>query len=171
MMNRWKHKLPTREKIFESRLFKPFARWFDDEHFWAFERESIARAVAIGLFCGMMPTPTQFAFAFLFAYLARVHLPVALFSTLYTNPLTLVPLYILAYEIGFWLLHGSEKHADLVMPQFGSEQFWHDFGRWAAAFGTPLAVGVLLMGSILAVLGYFVVQFFWRRHERNHPHN
>ena len=128
-MNRWKDKLPTREKIFESRFFKPFARWFDDVHFWAFERESVARAVAVGLFCGMMPTPTQFAFAFICAYLLRVHLPVALFSTLYTNPLTLVPLYILAYEIGFWLLHGSENHADLVMPQFGNEQFWHDFGR------------------------------------------
>ena len=93
MMNRWKHKLPTREKIFESRLFKPFARWFDDEHFWAFERESIARAVAIGLFCGMMPTPTQFAFAFLFAYLARVHLPVALFSTLYQSVDTCTAVY------------------------------------------------------------------------------
>ena len=64
-MNRWKHKLPTREKIFESRFFKPFTRWFDDVHFWAFERESVARAVAVGLFCGMMPTPTQFAFAFI----------------------------------------------------------------------------------------------------------
>ena len=164
-MNRWKHKLPTREKIFESRLFKPFARWFDDEHFWAFERESIARAGAVGLYCGMMPTPTQFVFAFICAYLLRVHLPVSLFSTLYTNPLTLVPLYILAYEIGFWLLHGSENHADLIMPQFGNEQFWHDFGRWAAAFGTPLALGVLLMGSVFSVIGYIGVQFFWRRHK------
>ena len=113
----------------------------------------------------MMPTPTQFVFAFICAYLLRVHLPVSLFSTLYTNPLTLVPLYILAYEIGFWLLHGSENHADLIMPQFGNEQFWHDFGRWAAAFGTPLALGVLLMGSVFSVIGYIGVQFFWRRHK------
>lgn len=165
-MERWKHKLPTREKIFASRFFKPFARWFDDDHFWAFERESIARAVAIGLFCGMMPAPTQFACAFIWAYLLRVNLPVALFSTLYTNPLTLVPLYVLAYELGFRLLHGSERHAELVMPQLGSEQFWQDIGRWAAAFGTPLALGILVMGFVFAVIGYFAVQFFWRRHER-----
>ena len=57
------------------------------------------------------------------------------------------------------------------MPQFGNEQFWHDFGRWAAAFGTPLAVGVLIMGATFAVIGYFTVQYFWRRHERNHPHD
>ena len=117
----------------------------------------------------MMPMPTQFLFTFMCAYLIRVNLPVALFSTLYTNPLTLIPLYVLAYELGFRLLHGSERHAELVMSQFGSEQFWHDFGRWFNAFGTPLALGILVIGSTLAVIGYFAVQLFWRRHEAKHP--
>ena len=75
----------------------------------------------------MMPTPTQFVFAFICAYLLRVHLPVSLFSTLYTNPLTLVPLTSSLMKLAIWLLHGSENHADLIMPQFGNEQFWHDF--------------------------------------------
>ena len=34
------------------------------------------------------------------AALLRVNLPIALLMTLYTNPLTIVPLYFAAYKIG-----------------------------------------------------------------------
>ena len=166
MLEHWKHKLPTREKIFSSRWFKPFAHWFDKPEYWAFSRDKVALSVAIGLFCGMLPAPTQFFSALMLAYLLRTHLPIALFSTLYTNPLTLIPLYVAAYELGSWLLIGNAPHPDLVMPALGEPGFWRDAAAWAARFGKPLALGILLMGSIFAIVGYALVQIIWRWRSR-----
>ena len=86
MFEKWQHKLPTREKIFASRWFKPFAHWFNKPEYWAFSRDKVALSVAIGLFCGMLPAPTQFFSALMLAYVLRTQVPIALFSTLYTNP-------------------------------------------------------------------------------------
>lgn len=36
--------------------------------------------------------------------LFRVNLPIALLTTLYTNPFTILPLYVLAYKLGTWVL-------------------------------------------------------------------
>ncbi len=164
----WQNKLPTRERIFASRWFAPFAHWFDHPEFWRFERNKVALAVAIGLFCGMLPAPTQFFSALMLAYLLRTHLPIALFSTLYTNPLTLVPLYIAAYELGFWLLSGAAPHPDLVLPAWGEPEFWSQLSGWAARFGKPLLLGILLMGTVFAISGYLLVQVLWRLHQRWH---
>ncbi|KLT72767.1 hypothetical protein PL75_06740 [Neisseria arctica] len=166
MIERWKHKLPTREKIFASRFFKPLAPLFDKPEYWSFKRDKVALSVAIGLFCGMLPAPTQFAFALLIAYFTRTNLPVALFSTLYTNPLTLIPLYVAAYKLGGLLLTGHTPAGDLVMPALGEPGFWADAGRWALQFGKPLTVGVLVMGITFAVCGYILVQLIWRSNVR-----
>lgn len=171
MFDRWKHKLPTREKIFASRFFKPLAPLFDKPEYWAFKRDKVALAVAIGLFCGMLPAPTQFAAALVMAYFLRTNLPVALFSTLYTNPLTLIPLYMAAYKLGSWLLTGSAPAGDLVMPALGEPGFWVDAGRWALQFGKPLGFGVLIMGATFSIVGYALVQLGWRlnvRRKQNH---
>ncbi|UOO81303.1 DUF2062 domain-containing protein [Uruburuella testudinis] len=162
MLKRWKHKLPTREKIFASRFFKPFAHLFDKPEYWAFKRDKVALSVAIGLFCGMLPAPTQFCFALVLAYFLRTHLPIALFSTLYTNPLTLIPLYVAAYKLGSWLLYGSMPLTELVMPALDDAGFWQQAAAWAARFGAPLAAGVLTIGALLALAGYVLVQLIWR---------
>ena len=138
MFDNWKHKLPTREKIFASRWFKPFAHLFDKPEYWAFKRDKVALSVAIGLFCGMLPAPTQFVSALIMAYFLRTQLPIALFSTLYTNPLTLIPLYVAAYKLGSRLLYGTAAQAELVMPALGEPGFWADAGRWTLQFGQPL---------------------------------
>lgn len=160
----WHNKLPRREKIFASRVFKPFAPWFEHDYFWALERSRVARAAAIGLYCGMIPTPFQFFCAFIIAYVLRANLPVALFSTLYTNPITLVPLYILAYELGVRLLYGDIPHPDLVMPRFGDEDFWHNIGTWLATFGAPWLLGSILIASALSLTGYLAVHLLWHKY-------
>jgi uncharacterized protein (DUF2062 family) len=89
---------------------------------------------------------------------------VALFTTLYTNPLTIGPLYVLAYAIGTLILPG--KHAPLAAPptldwpQFG--EWLHALAAWALSLGKPLAVGLVALAAILAALGYAFVQLAWR---------
>jgi uncharacterized protein (DUF2062 family) len=89
---------------------------------------------------------------------------VALFTTLYTNPLTIGPLYVLAYAIGTLILPG--KHAPLAAPpaldwpQFG--EWLRALAAWALSLGKPLAVGLVALAAILAALGYVFVQLAWR---------
>jgi len=97
-------RLPDRAKIFASRWTKPFAPLFDKPYFWTLNRRQAAVSVAVGMFCGLMPGPTQMLSALIVAYFLRTNLPVAVFSTLYTNPFTYMPLYYTGYKIGCLLL-------------------------------------------------------------------
>lgn len=165
----WKPKLPTREQIFANRWFKPFARWFDAPEFWELTRDKVALSVAIGLFCGMLPAPTQFASALVLAYVMRTQLPVAMFTTLYTNPLTIVPLYVMAYELGNIVLYGNIPKTELVFPVMEHVTYWHTLKFWLAKYGKPLLVGVPVMGLTLAVIGYALVHLFWHKRTNQQP--
>ena len=94
----------------------------------------------------------------------KKNLPVALLTTLYTNPFTIVPLYLVAYAYGRFLLPGEQaRHAEPF------EFDWSNFaeslsglGAWMLALGKPLAVGLVALASTLALLGYLAVQLAWR---------
>ncbi len=99
--------------------------------------------------------------AALLAILLRVNLPVAVFTTLYTNPFTIVPLYLLAYEIGI-RISGANSSAAPAFP----ELHWHDgFAQvwvWLKALGEPLLIGLPVLAVGLALGGYIVVRLAWR---------
>lgn len=102
------------------------------------------------------------------AYLIRTHLPVALLTTLYTNPLIYIPLYYCAYQIGEGLLYGQCGKAMPELPEFKLGHLGTELWQWLIQFGKPLLLGMPVLGMILAALGYIVVwngwQWFARRH-------
>lgn len=157
----WRHKLPKREDIFASRWSKPFAPVFDKPYFWTLNRRQAAVSVAVGMFCGLMPGPTQMMSALVVAYFLRTNLPVAVFTTLYTNPLTYMPLYYAAYRIGCLML-GIQPAAALEFPSWDSGRFFSEFGTWLIGAGKPLLFGVPVLGGCLALIGYFATLLLWR---------
>lgn len=156
----YRSRLPKREQIFASRWSRPFAPLFDKPYFWTLNRRQAAVSVAVGMFCGLMPGPTQMMSALIIAYFLRTNLPVAVFTTLYTNPVTYMPLYYAAYKIGSRLL-GVEAAA-LEFPDWNGGNFLAETWAWLAGAGKPLLVGVPVLGSVLAVAGYITVLFVWR---------
>ncbi|MCP2039566.1 uncharacterized protein (DUF2062 family) [Neisseria sp. HSC-16F19] len=162
LIQRWRRRLPSQEDIFASRWLKPLAPWFDKPYFWHLNRRQAASAVAVGLFCGLMPGPTQMLSALMVAYFIRTHLPLAVFTTLYTNPFTYLPLYYLAYTLGHWVLYQGPPQADLVLPDWGSEGYWQQWAAWFGQFGKPLLAGVPLLGGIFAAIGYVAVSQLYR---------
>ena len=156
--------LPNPEVVRSSRTVTRFGRWLQHPNLWHLNRRSVSGAVAIGLFSGLVPGPLQMLTALLLAIPLRKNLPVALIVTLYTNPFTIVPLYLLAYAYGELLLPG-ERASGVVPFEFD----WSDFGAsmaalgdWMVALGKPLAVGLVALASTLAVIGYVAVQIGWR---------
>src|SRR6185312_13893711 len=69
-----------------------------DPDLWHLNRHSTARGVAIGLACGLIPGPVQAIAAALGCVMCRGNLPIAVATTFYTNPLTIVPLYAAAWH-------------------------------------------------------------------------
>src|SRR3989338_5355727 len=156
--------LPHHETVKNHRWLKPFGSWLHHPNLWHLHRRSVAGGVAIGLFCGLIPGPLQMGSAALLAVLLRVNLPVAAFTTLYTNPFTLVPLYVLAYELGAWV-SGTRNGTEMMQQPF-PEFHWHNWPAelwsWLAMLGKPLLIGLPLLAVLLAIVGYFAVRVAWR---------
>jgi uncharacterized protein (DUF2062 family) len=132
---------------------------------WHLNRHSVAGGFAIGLFSGLVPGPFQMLTAALLAIPLRKNLPVALFTTLYTNPLTIAPLYLIAYGYGR-LLMGASHHPVLVQSFEWDWAHWIDscqaMMQWMLSLGAPLGVGLVALALTLAALGYAVVHYGWR---------
>jgi hypothetical protein len=156
--------LPSHESVRNNRHIARFGGFLQHPNLWHLNRHSVAGGVAVGMFSGLVPGPLQMLAAALLAVPLRVNLPVALATTLYTNPLTIGPLYVLAYLIGRLIIGGNA--APLSPPP---EMDWSHlevsldaFFGWILSMGTPLAVGLLALALILAALGYACVQIGWR---------
>jgi len=158
--------LPDHQAIRSNRWLAPFSNSLLHPRLWNLNRRSAAGAVAIGLFCGLIPGPLQMLGAAIGALLFRVNLPLALFTTLYTNPLTIVPLYIVAFALGKLALGEIGKGAEFVAPpDIGPEGLQAWMGAlmdWMIGLGTPLALGLVLLASLLALVGYVVMRILWR---------
>ncbi len=158
----FRERLPDNDSIRRHRWLRPMQHLLRHHNLWHLHRRSVAGGVAIGLFCGLIPGPFQMISAALLAILFRVNLPVAAFTTLYTNPLTIVPLYLLAYEIGRWVTGAPGGDG---VPPF-PEGHWHDWfihmWTWLTSLGKPLLIGLPLLAVGLAVIGYAGVRLIWR---------
>lgn len=158
--------LPGHEAIRDSRWLRPFAGSLLHPELWHLTRHSAAGAVATGLACGLIPGPFQMLGAALVALVLRVNLPLALFVTLYTNPLTIVPLYLVAFELGRLALGATDASfvapPELVWPELGT--WLSALVTWAVGLGKPLGLGLVLLATILALTGWVAVRLLWRLH-------
>lgn len=160
----FKRYMPSVETVRSIRAFHLFGDALFHPALWHLNRRSAALGVAAGLFCGLIPGPLQMIGAGVAAVLFHFNLPVALFTTLYTNPVTIVPLYFVAYRIGAFVLGAAggtppPPPPDWVFTQ--PVQSAQAFGQWTLSLGAPLALGVFLLAVILAAIGYIVVRVLW----------
>src|SRR5687767_2611723 len=70
MTHRW---LPKKDRLLQTRWLRPLAHRLGDEHLWILNRKSVARAVSIGLFFGLLLPFAQILFAVALAIVMRGH--------------------------------------------------------------------------------------------------
>src|SRR6266571_3469526 len=131
--------LPSHEAILNNRHIARFGTLFLHPNLWHINRRSVSGGVAAGMFAGLVPG---------------------------TNPLTIGPIYVIAYWIGTLLVPGDS--APFTHPP-GFD--WSNLGAWLRALlewslslGKPLAVGLVALAVGFAIAGYVVVQLAWRAH-------
>jgi len=98
--------------------------------------------------------------ALLFAIPLRKNVPVAMAVTLYTNPLTILPLYLIAYAYGKAILGHSGP--DSPIAPYVWDWTLRTFWEWMMSLGKPLGIGLVALATTLAVIGYFATELLWR---------
>jgi uncharacterized protein len=156
--------LPDAETVRSHRLMRALG-WLHHPNLWHLNRRSVSRAVGIGLFAGLIPGPLQMLGAILLAVPLRANVLVAMATTLYTNPLTIVPLYLLAFAYGKLILQ-AEHVAVNIQPL---DTDWFNFSLsmrelldWCLAMGKPLALGLVALALTLGIVGAVATRLAWR---------
>lgn len=158
-----KRYLPDHASLATNRWLAPFGSTLFHPRLWHLNRHSAAGAIATGLFCGLIPGPFQMLGAALGCVLLRVNLPLALLTTLYTNPFTIVPLYLAAYQLGRLLIGDSGGFVAPPAFSLGAFTGWAEAMQvWMLTVAKPLAVGLIALASSLSALGFVVTSAAWR---------
>lgn len=184
-MNAWlKKQMPTRESVQHNRWLKWLGPALYHPRLWHMSRKGLALGLAIGIFFGFLIPVAQIPFSAAAAVLLRANLPVAMGSTLVTNPVTFGPVYYAAYKLGVRLVGDSPtvaQNAQEVLAQAPDpvKQEARTLGQQFARFwlyltgvGKPLVVGLVIFAISGGLLVYaltsliWVARTRWRRRQR-----
>lgn len=158
-MKRWLHSVtPDRATLEQHWCLKHFRAILLDRRCWTFNRSSVSRSFALGLFIAFIPPtplPVHMVTCALLGVYFRLNLPVLVATVFISNPFTWVPqvagsLWVGAKLLGLNLmpfLHTIRHHT-----------LWADMG----VLWPPLLLGALVLGLIAAASGYVLAQAAWR---------
>jgi uncharacterized protein (DUF2062 family) len=122
------------------------------------------------VFFGLLIPIAQIPASATLAVLLRANVPMAVASTLVTNPVTFGPVYYGAYHLGEWVLgHDSNDMPEALKPLESSpevvDRTWRQsISHWfeqITTVGKPLAVGLVILACFFGVAVYAVVSLLW----------
>lgn len=146
--------LPTHKEIEQYRYLHIFGDGLKQPEVWAFKRQSVAKGLAIGLFCAFLPMPFEMVPAIFLAVLMAGNLPCAVAGVWVSNPLTWVPLYTPCYLLGAKIMQIEPiPLAEITLLQ-------------AASHYAALWLGCLIIGVSLSISTHFLISFTWRSQVR-----
>lgn len=133
----------------------PFRHLLHDHRLWGIRRKTVVPAVAIGLFVMWMPIPGHMVFSSIVALVLRVNVPIAFVTTLLANPLTMPPMYLLAYTVGAEVLG-----LPIVPPEIEISIEW--LTSTFVDVWQPMLLGGLLLGAASSLIGGLSLDLLWR---------
>lgn len=154
--------VPTREQLERNRFIRPFAHRVLQSELWRFTRRSVPRGVALGLFVGTMIPLAHFVVATFLAVFVRANIPAALLATFVGFPVIYVFLVALAYRIGTWLLHVDASTAIQPLSETMKATQTGTLLERVTGVGLETALGLFVIATILASVGYLATSFGWR---------
>ena len=160
-MQRWlKEITPDRHTLEKLWCLKPFKALVLDRGCWTFNRHSVTRSFALGLFIAFIPPtplPVHIVTCVILGVLFRLNLPVLIATVFLSNPFTWVPQVAGSIWVGAKLM-GLDLMP--VLHELHQHHPWRHIGElWA-----PLLLGALVLGLTAAAAGYVLAQLAWRAH-------
>ena len=150
-----KRLFPNLNALRNDRSMEIFGHAGREPNLWHLNRRSVARAVAVGLFCAFVPIPGQMIVAAALAIIVRANIPISVILVWVSNPLTMPMLFYTTYKFGTLIL-------DVQLQPFQFEfslnwLFTELQDRWQ-----PFLVGCLCSGALVAAIGYASISIYWR---------
>ncbi|HSN71043.1 MAG TPA: DUF2062 domain-containing protein [Steroidobacteraceae bacterium] len=148
-------RLSRRRHLLQSQWFlRPFQRLLTNPAYWSLNRRNVTRAFALGLAVSFIPLPIHVVLAALLALLFGLNVPAAIAAVFFTNPLTVVPLFFLAYWVGAKLL-------GTPLVPFKFELSWEWLTTGLLPVWKPFLLGCLVLGLATAAIGYVLLSAIW----------
>jgi hypothetical protein len=152
LIRRW---IPTPGQVRDHPRLHRLGHWLHDAALWSLNRRTVSGGVGLGLFSAFVPVPLQMVVAAVIAVATRVNLPITVAMVLVTNPLTVPPLFWIAYEVGAVMLQRPPLGLDGIP---GLTWFLDAIGQiWQ-----PLLLGLFMIGLAAGAIGYVGVRVLWR---------
>jgi len=149
--------LPDPHKITQSQSLKIFGTLLLEPNLWHMNRKSVSTAFFIGLFIMWVPLPSQMILAAGAAIIMRCNLPLSVVLVWITNPLTMGPMFYVAYLLGNIMLGLSPTHIEF-------EASFHWIEEQMSAIWQPFLLGCFTLGIVSGSLGFIGIRVLWRLH-------
>jgi uncharacterized protein len=172
MRKRLKAWLPNPQTIKDNRWLRWMGPALHHPRLWHFSRKGIAMGLALGIFFGLLSPVAQMPLAAGAAIVLRANLPMAVASTLVTNPVTFGPVYYGAYHLGKAILGQrpvSDEQASVVLDKnhtpiandLSLRQRFARSVRYLTTVGKPLVLGLAILATASGVMVYFLISALW----------
>ena len=156
-VKRWLRPLPRRSNIHRYPILWRFAEVARKRiYLWSFRVENVVPALYAGFIIALMPLyGIQIPIALCLALLLRANLPILVGLQMLSNPLTILPFWYAAYQVGRSVL----SIVNVQAPPLGKSDvntIVHNFttGEWSSNIEPLLATfGIMCLGGI--VMGIF----------------
>lgn len=157
----WAKHVPSPDALKRNRWLRPFAEHLSTPAIWRWNRRSVARGAALGMFITIaVPLPIQIVLAALLAVFVRANVPVAVVCAFISNPLTTPAFLAAGYGLGKLLLAIDDKLAPAL--DGSSLPALERLFAFLAEASLPLAVGLLALATLTAAASYVAVHLIWR---------
>ena len=154
-------RLPTREGLEKNRMIQPFAHLVLRADLWRFNRRSVPRGVALGLFTGIAVPFAHSPIAALSAVVVRANVPVAIVTTWTSNPAT----WVLMFPAALFISKSLGLNPDMAKFQalLQHDATLRQWAGWLFSSAAPaLMFGLFVLAACVSALGYAVASFVWR---------
>ncbi|MEZ5616522.1 MAG: DUF2062 domain-containing protein [Rhodocyclaceae bacterium] len=161
-LRRW---LPDPERLRTNRWLRWLGPALLAPQLWRLSRRSVALGVALGVFFGLLIPIAQIPLSAAAAIVLRANIPVAVTSTLVSNPVTYAPLYYVSYRLGSALIGGEAPRREAApgAPRQAGFLGWLDYWwQRLAALGRPLLLGMAIMASTAGLAAWLLITWLWR---------
>jgi uncharacterized protein (DUF2062 family) len=126
-----------------------------DARLWSVNRRAITAAFGAGVAVAFVPLPIHLLLGLLVAIVWRLNVPAMVGTLLLINPVTVVPVYFVAYRVGALLL-------GLQPGKFAFELSWAWLQNGLGTLWKPFLLGCLVCAVVGGYLAYQALELAWR---------